>query len=796
MTHLNRASHYWSLRWVCVAALGAAMGPLAAQVLGAPAAPGGFGPAAGAPALPGLQALPGLPGLQGQPGLQGLPGLPGLPPGRGAAAGQAPAPAAPAGPGPAEAPDAQAPAPQRATPMVVAPSQFQAFVQQATGQWLPIYGANLFEQPQTFAPVAHIAAPGSYVLGPGDVVQLHVWGVTDIAVMLPIDRNGQVQVPRVGALTLAGVRVEQLEGVLRSHVGRVFTHFELAATLAQLRTIQVYVVGQARQPGTYTLSSLSTLVNALFASGGPSAHGSMRAIELRRGGRTLTTLDLYRFIARGDQSSDVPLQPGDVIVIPPVGPQVAVTGAFDQAAIYELKPGETIADVLALGGGVPVLATSQVALLERIEPQAQPARQVAQLALDAAGLRTELRDGDILTLLPISPEFANAVTLQGAVAAPLRHPWTPGMRLSQLIPHPDALITANFFQRQNQLVQLLGGPQGGAQALQRHMQINAESINWDYAVIERLDRQTLQRQLLAFSPGRLVLQRDASQDHELQPGDVVTIFTQADLRVPLQRQERVVRIEGEVAVPGVYVALPGETLPQLIRRIGGLTPHAYVFGISLKREEVRRQQQQNLDQLVARLEAALQRQVAAALAALQGADGARSAALIEAQREAQRQQLARLRAMRSNGRVALEIDPRDASLAALPQLPLEHGDHIVVPSVPGFVAAFGAVNNENTFVFRPGRTVGDVFRLAGLSAEADVDQAFVLRADGTVLASPDQGRWFGGGLEAVALMPGDTVVVPMRVVGETGWQLFLRNARDLTQILANLGLGLAALRTL
>jgi len=675
---------------------------------------------------------------------------------------------------------------------------------------LPIFGAQLFAQPQTFAPISNIAVPGSYVLGPGDTVQLNVWGLADFAAALTIDRHGQVQVPRAGPLTLAGVRAEQLEGVLRNHLGRVLVNFELSATVANLRSIQVYVVGQASRPGTYTISSLSTLINALFASGGPSANGSMRAIELRRANRTVTTLDLYRFIALGDKSQDVLLQPGDVIVIPPVGPQVAVTGAFDQAALYELKPGATISDVLAPGGGVPVLAATQMALLERINPQAIPARQVAQLALDAAGLRTVLRDGDILTLLSISPEFANAVTLQGAVAESLRRPWTPGMRLSQLIPNVDTLISRNFFLRQNQLVQMdpaqqmveprdqqTGTQQAGAQALQRHFQINAEAINWDYAVIERLNRQTLQRQLIPFNLGRLVLQRDASQDLELQPGDVVTIFTLSDLQAPLQRQERVVRIEGEVAVPGVYVALPGETLPQLIRRIGGLTPHAYVFGTNLARESVRRQQQQNLDQLIARLESGLQAQSAQQVAALQGgADAARASILIEAQREAQRQQVQRLRTMRSNGRVALEIDPRDTSLAALPNLPLENGDHIVVPSVPGFVSAFGAVNNENTFIFRPGRTVGDVFRLAGLTAEADASQAFVLRADGTILASADQGGWFGGGLEAVALMPGDTVVVPQREVRETGWNLFLRNARDITQVLANLGLGLAALRTL
>jgi len=786
-----KPAHQWCAQLFCAVVFGASVGVASAQVVGAPASVGGLIGAPAAATGPGVLGMPGA--VLALPGLPGLATTPSAP-----AAGQGQQPADSAANVPARTPqeladDANRPAFATA---VVAPTQFQTFVLQSTGQLMPIFGAQLFAQPQTFAPISNIAVPGSYVLGPGDTIQLNVWGLTDLGAALTIDRHGRVQVPRAGPLTLAGVRAEQLEGVLRNHLSRVLANFQLSATVANLRSIQVYVVGQASRPGTYTISSLSTLINALFASGGPSPNGSMRAIELRRDGRSITTLDLYRFIAQGDKSQDVLLQPGDVIVIPPIGPQVAVTGAFNQAALYELKPGETIAEVLAPGGGVPVLAATQMALLERINPQATPARQVAQLALDAAGLRTPLRDGDILTLLSISPEFANAVTLQGAVAAPLRHPWTPGMRLSQLIPQTEALIQANFFQRQNQLVQLIGGPQGGTQALQRHFQINAEAINWDYAVIERLNRQTLQRQLIPFNLGRLVLQRDATQDLELQPGDVVTIFTLSDLQAPLQRQDRVVRIEGEVAVPGVYLALPGETLPQLIRRIGGLTPHAYVFGTHLARESVRRQQQQNLDQLIARLESGLQGQAAQQIVNLQGVDAARASIMIEAQREAQRQQVARLRIMRSNGRVALEIDPRDASLAALPNLPLENGDHIVVPSVPGFVSAFGAVNNENTFIFRPGRTVGDVFRLAGLTADADTSQAFVLRADGTILAHADQGGWFGGGLEAVALMPGDTVVVPQRELRETGWNMFLRNARDITQVLANLGLGLAALRSL
>jgi len=797
MNYLN----YWRpQRAALVCALGLWVGALAAQPLlapaAAPAAPAAFAaPTAGTGAMaPSGQVLQ-LPGM-----------MPGLVPR--ATPSHLVAPAQPA------VAEQSAPTlltdPTQLNHQPQAPSLFQGFVQQTTGRLLPVFGVNLFSQPATFAPVTNIVPPADYVLGPGDQVQLHVWGGSEMALTLTLDRQGQVMVPRAGPLNLGGVRVEQLESVLRQHVGRIFTHFELSASVSQLRSIQVYVVGQARQPGIYTLSSLSTLINAVFASGGPNAQGSMRNITLQRGGRSVATVDLYRFITQGDRGQDQSLQSGDVIVIAPVGPQVAVTGALDQAAIFEIKPNETVNDLLRFAGASLALADQRVALLERIDPQQQPARQVSRLGLGAASPSVALRSGDILTLLPISPEFANAVTLQGAVAGPARHPWRAGMRLLDLIPDTQVLMTQEFFRRQNRLVQVdptaneprlaqdsrLAQDRAGVEALQRQLDHNLDAINWDYAVIERLDRTTLERRILPFNLGLLVKQRDPQHNLALQAGDVVTIFNQTDLRLPQQRQARMVRIEGEVATPGVYALQPGETLPQLIRRIGGLTPHAYVFGIQLKREEVRRQQQQNLERTLDRLEAKMQAQASAQLANLQGADGNRAAVLLEAQREAQRQQIARLRTMRSTGRVALELEPQQATLAALPSLPLEHGDHIVVPSVPGFVAAVGAVNNENTFVFRPGRTVADVLRLAGPTPDADVNNAFVLRADGTVVAAHDRQRWFGGGLDALALMPGDTLVVPQLLDRETGWNLFVRNARDITQILANLGLGLAALRSL
>jgi protein involved in polysaccharide export with SLBB domain len=314
-------------------------------------------------------------------------------------------------------------------------SQFQAFVAEATGQDLQIYGFNLFRSPKTYAAVTNIAPPSNYILGTGDQIQLQIWGSSNLSINLTVDRAGQVMVPRVGPVNVAGLRVEQIEGALKAHIGKVLTNFELAASVSRLRSIQVYVVGQAQRPGTYTLSSLSTLINALFASGGPNPNGSMRNIELKRAGRSITTIDLYEFISRGDQSSDISLQPGDVIVIPPVGPQVAIHGAFDHAAIYELKESNySIADVLRPSGGLHTLTSTQMALLERVNRGQTPARQVMQIELNTEGLAKTLQGGDVLTLLGISPAFANSVTLQGSVAAPLRYPWFEGMRLLDLIP--------------------------------------------------------------------------------------------------------------------------------------------------------------------------------------------------------------------------------------------------------------------------------------------------------------------------------------------------------------------------
>jgi len=689
-----------------------------------------------------------------------------------------------------------------------APSQFQLFVQEATGKLLPHFGTSLFDAPQAYVPDAGLAAPASYILGPGDEIRLQVWGSVDVNLALVIDRNGQVQIPKVGVVSLTGVTLADLVPTLRAQLAKVITNFNLNASLGRLRSIQVYVVGQARQPGTYAVSSLSTLVNALFASGGPSANGSMRAIELRRDGKLLTQIDLYDFITKGDKSRDVALLPGDVIFIPQAGPRVAVLGAFDQVAIFETKAmGQTVGEVLAYGGGVAPIATVRKALLERVNPAVKSSREVLDLALDANGLTQKLQGGDILTLLPVSPAFANAVTLQGVVAEPVRHRWFADMRVLDLIPNTEALVTPDYFKRKNLLTQgdqsTLGvkaagtAEEAGAKITERFRRM-ADQINWDYAVVERLNPDRLTTELLPFNLGRAVLQRDASQNLVLQPGDVVTILGRNELALPQERQTRLVRVEGEVAAPGIYQAQPGETMGQLVRRIGGLTPQAYVFGTEFSRESIRKRQQDNLDVLVRRLEAQTQSnaQNLTANAAAKADSAAQSQALLAQQQAQLKSQIERLRALKSTGRMSLELDTRAQALADLPDVPLEDGDHINVPSVPSYVAAFGAVNNENVFLYKPGKTVADVAKSAGLTEESDPDQQFLVRADGSVLSRTDHSSLFGRAFSSIAVMPGDTLVVPAKWDRETGYNATVRGLKDWTQILSNLGLGLAAIKTI
>jgi protein involved in polysaccharide export with SLBB domain len=713
-------------------------------------------------------------------------------------------------------------------------SGFQEIVLGSTGRVLPIFGSDLFSStPSTFAPVDNIPVTPDYAIGPGDELRLQIWGQVNQHGSFVVDRSGSISLPEVGTIHVAGLQFSQLTDFLRSQIARVYRNFDLNVNLGQLRSIQVFVVGQARKPGSYTIGSLSTLLNALFSSGGPLPQGSLRDIQVKRAGDTITHFDLYDLLLHGDKTKDVRLEPGDVIFIPDVGPQVAVLGSVTTPAVYELRGEKTFNQVIALAGGLTNVAAGSQIRVERIYKHAQRSELDVDLStVDSA----PVQDGDIISASSILDRFQNAVTLRGNVANPGRYQWHPGMRISDLIPDREALITRSYYQRYDQLGQnntdyreplpegSLGilngaagesaadrgivGANGGGNSVGATLTtgnrnfgatidviLSAPDIDWNYAVIERQDATDLTTSLLSFNLAKAVLDKNPSEDLELLSGDVVTIFSKADIRVPSAQQTKIVKLEGEFAASGVYSVQPGETLRQLLARAGGLTPDAYLYASEFTRESVRRVERQRIIEYADALEGEITaRSASLASSALTDRD---AAAAQSAGAEA-RATLARLRQAQPTGRVVFQLKPDAKGLASVPDLALEDGDRFVVPKMPSTVSVQGQVYNANAFVFQNGRRVKDYLRLAGgPDRTADRNHEFILRADGSVVSR--QNEAFGQralfanrGFEDIALLPGDTVVVPPIV--EKG--SFLRNMVNISNILEGFGLGAAAINVL
>ncbi|HEX3661663.1 MAG TPA: SLBB domain-containing protein [Acidobacteriaceae bacterium] len=768
-------------------------------------------------------------------------------------------------------------------------TDFQKFVASTSGQVLPIYGGNLFRDvPSTFAPLDLAPVPPTYVLGPGDELRVRVWGQINFRANLLVDRSGEVYLPQVGPVHVAGLPFSDLDAHLRQAIGRVYRHFDLTADLGQIRSIQVYVAGQARRPGVYTVSALSTLVDALFASGGPSPSGSLRAIEVHRAGAVVTVFDLYDLLIHGDKSKDVSLESGDVIFIPPVGPQAALTGSVKNPAIYELRKGETLGGLIADAGGASVIADRARISIERIDDHHD--RAAMEVTWNPTGLATVARDGDLVRVFSIIPIYQKTVTLRGNTANQGRFAWHPGMRVSDLIPDKDSLITRNYWWRRAQLglpapeFQPLQNfpklmqpsapedlPRGrflgtqnlepGTENLSGNAAENSEAgkaanagdaqsatgtsdagqngmpptasatgalpasqtagntalaaeqpaaglakgtaeprltvgpvapeIDWDYAVIERMDPKTLKTILIPFDLGRLVLDHDETQDLALLPGDVVSIFSQNDVRVPVAQQTKFVRLDGEFAHAGVYTVLPGETLRDLVKRAGGFTSNAYLYGSEFTRQSTRVMQQRRMDEYVQTLDMEMQRgNLALASSAAATPQDLASGAVAQSSEQAV---ISRLRQMRATGRIVLEFRSGSSGVDALPDIQLEDGDRFVVPPVPASVNVVGAVYDQSSFLYEANRRAGDYLHLAGgPDRDADRQHVFVIRADGSVVSREAESGIWGNEFQSLRMNPGDTIVVPEKVFKPSGMRAFL----DWSQIFSQFALGAATINLL
>lgn len=483
--------------------------------------------------------------------------------------------------------------PRRADGMGQAPKGIQSAASRIPGtaadvrQALRPFGYDLFAGvPTTFAPATDIPVPVDYVIGPGDTVELQLFGNENVQYTLVVGRDGVLNVPAIGPVTVVGLHFSALQQQLQQRVAEQMIGVRANVTLGPLRSIRVYILGDAFRPGSYTVSALSTMTNALFVSGGIKTIGSLRNLQLKRDGKLVTSLDLYDLLLRGDTSGDVRLQPGDVIFVPPVGAQVGVGGEVRRPAIYELKSENTAGDVLRLAGGMLPSAYPEASHIERINADRE--RTIIDVNLmTERGLARRVDADDIVRVFSVLERKEDIVHLSGHVHRPGLHQWRDGMRLSDLIPSI------------------------------RDLQPKADL---QYVLVRRENRETQEISAFSANLATALAQPHGPADVMLHPLDRVWVFDQqaagrADIIDPLLYELRLqarydqpapqVGVGGRVRAPGAYPLEDNMRISDLIRAGGYLDEAAYPVEAELTRYSVGSDQQRSTDLIIIDLAAVL-----------------------------------------------------------------------------------------------------------------------------------------------------------------------------------------------
>ncbi len=733
-------------------------------------------------------------------------------------------------------------------------------------QGLQPFGYDIFENPpSTFEPATNVPLPADYVLGPGDQLEVQLYGNQNQTFTLAVDRDGRVNFPELGPIGVGGQRFLSVKDDLEQRVARQMIGVKASVSMGETRLIRVFVLGEAQEPGTYAVSGLATITSALYAAGGVRRVGSLRDIQLKRRGQIVQHLDLYDLLIRGDTTDDARLLPGDVIFIPPVGPTVSVEGEVQRAAIYEFKSEASVGDLVQLAGGLTANAEPTSAWLTRIDAQRQ--RVVLRVDLtSAAGRALALRNGDALRVERLIPTLDSAVVLEGHVYNPGTIAYHSGMRLTDVIPsvddlEPNADLSYVLIRRElppdrrvaafsadlgaalaapgrpadivlmprdrvmvfdlesgrdrviQPLIQELrlqagfGKPEAivqvegrvkvpGEYPLEPGMRVSdllraggglsdaaygGEAELARYVVVNGEERQT---ELIRIDLAG-VLRGDPAANIVLQPFDSLSVK-----QLSLWSDQEQVTLVGQVRFPGIYTIQDGETLKSVLARAGGLTKFAFPQGSVFIRVELKEREQQQLNLLAQRTQTDLSTLALEGVAAstVGGGGGGNAGANALAVGQAL---LTQLKATPAVGRLVIDLPRLMREPAGSPDdVVLRSGDELMVPKFQQEVTVIGEVQSNTSHLYRPGLSRDDYIRLSGgLTRQADAKKIYVVRADGSVVASSSL-HFFRAGGSGFTIQPGDTIVVPInteRLPPLPEWQA-------ITGIIYNLAIGAAAIR--
>ena len=608
---------------------------------------------------------------------------------------------------------------------------------------LPRFGMSFFRRPpSTYAPQDNVPVTQDYRIGTGDEITLTLWGIPEEGnFRVIVNRVGMATIPRIGAVRLAGYTLQEAERIISARLNQYYTGYQMNLSMGRLRSILIYVTGNAQRPGAYTVSSFATLVNALLASGGPNVNGSLRRIELKRNGRTITVFDMYAMLLRGDKSQDARLEAGDVIYIPPVGPLVGITGEVKTPGVYELNGATRVKDLLNITGSLKAQTFTGRVQFYRVYNHAYAGAFEGNL--DEIE-NTELNDGDVIRMYPVY-NFAASAVITGEVMRGGPYVIIPGhTKISDLVNRAGGLtVTASDQAELTRVTPSLEGP-----------------------VNERFRINIVQ-----------AMQGDPMNDLTLENGDQITVLVIPDWKAQIR-----VGIYGEVARPGVYSMFEGEKLSDLIERAGGFTSKAFLRGAIFTRRSVAAEQRRSLNQMADRMERELLESMQNTASAGTSSSNASTAFNQEYQRR--RQLIDNLRHLDIMGRVITRVDTPASLKGTQYDYELQNGDVLRVPETPLTVNVMGAVYTSSSQVYSPSMTINAYVNAAGGPLKsAHKRMIYLLKSDGTTIrltrstAMLSSKQWTAPRGFSAKVEPGDTIVVPVKYMDRQSMDSF-RDAVD------------------
>jgi protein involved in polysaccharide export with SLBB domain len=681
-----------------------------------------------------------------------------------------------------------------------------------------------------------------YVLGPGDGLTINLWGGISQSLTRVIDREGKIVLPEAGSLVVAGLTLEHARSEIASALKQQFHNLQVDITIARLRSVRVYVVGDVQRPGAYDISSLSTPLNALYAAGGPTGIGSLRIVRHYRGAQLVREVDLYDFLLHGLRMDDERLQSGDTLLVPPAGPQVAIFGMVKRPAIYEFKGGETLMNVLDDAGGATVAAALNHITVERIQPNQQRetvsveagSPTTPQSTLDAIAA-FKIKDGDRVHVAPILPYSDRVVYVEGHVVRPGKYPYRDGMQLGdivrsyqdllpepaargaivRLVPpdlHPDTIPfdvpdvlvgNNNFVLQPFDTIRIFGRYEADSPQVTVRGEVLRPGV---YALSQGMTAAQLVKTSGGFKRDALLESADLTS-YSIQEGKKVVSERAAisigaavngnlpDSDVKLKAGDVLtihqisgwndigasVVLNGEVTYPGSYGLQEGERLSSVLRRAGGLRDSAYPAGAVLVRIQVRELEEKSRTELIHQIETA-----SASARLTPNLTGQDQSGTLQAVAQQQNQVLQRLRTEPASGRLVIHISADIASWANTPaDIELRSGDVLTMPKRPGFVLVSGQVYNASAITYTPGKDAAWYLRHAGGTNEvASRKDVFIIRANGSVVGRRS-GEWYSANVLATRLDPGDVIVVPQKILGGS---LIWRNLLTIAQITSSIAI--------